>query len=622
MLKINYSPLTLSYADIIDENRFVVPQFQRNVVWKPDRRKDFIDNIKAGDPFGMLLLHLMPDGKYSIIDGLQRITTLRDYNKDKFKYCDCSAIDESSVIDLVKQFLQFQGIPESEPFIMSKTNEIQNYIFEQLKNKEEIYDIIDSTIHTCGLIVPKSEDLKIIKSKINKICTDFNDATDISNLSIIAVNYTGEIENIPRVFYNLNTGAVTLSKYETYAALWSKPLYVVDDKEILDAVKEKYITIQNDSELDVDFDETVLETKGITLFEYCYALSRILRGNKKTPNYSIFTKNGKSTDPMGFELLSLVLGKNVNEAYDLHKLLENVKPEFLIALKDCLTTSVKYIDSVMSEYLTSLGGARILSDNNYMIYHIVVAYIKEYYEIDLVQQTVTIRKKPLSKENFKKYLPYHYLHDCMTNYWKENRQVSDLAKNILDDSLRTKYWYSISNNEWNDVVSEWMEGQLIGTYSLDKNNTAKLFIHYLTLLKFKEAPEAKNWFLSKTLSSENLKVDFEHIAIQETIKNAISVLPIHEQQLFPMSAVGDICYLTAKVNRGKKHYTLYEYVDDRAGYVTDDNFIDFIIYPSKDELSFRSASPDEFIKQYKKFIINRQDKLATEFCTLVKKYCI
>ena len=44
--------------------------------------------------------------------------------------------------------------------------------------------------------------------------------------------YTGPSENLPTIFYNLNTGGVNLSKYETFSSLWDLQRYKLEDKEI------------------------------------------------------------------------------------------------------------------------------------------------------------------------------------------------------------------------------------------------------------------------------------------------------------------------------------------------------------------------------------------------------
>ena len=39
MKKCNYMPITIQMNDVLDDNKFVIPQFQRSVVWKIKRRQ-------------------------------------------------------------------------------------------------------------------------------------------------------------------------------------------------------------------------------------------------------------------------------------------------------------------------------------------------------------------------------------------------------------------------------------------------------------------------------------------------------------------------------------------------------------------------------------------------------
>ena len=69
-----------------------------------------------------------------------------------------------------------------------------------------------------------------------------------------------------------------------------------------------------------------------------------------------------------------------------------------------------------------------------------MSYIKEYYNDDIKTWTVTKRTDTLSINLFRRYLPVHYVYDCITDYWRINRQVSDLTRDINDNAKRQKYW--------------------------------------------------------------------------------------------------------------------------------------------------------------------------------------
>lgn len=62
---------TIKIQENMADKTFVVPRYQRGLVWSDKQRAELIDTIKKGLPFGVLLLYKEKE-KYQIIDGLQR----------------------------------------------------------------------------------------------------------------------------------------------------------------------------------------------------------------------------------------------------------------------------------------------------------------------------------------------------------------------------------------------------------------------------------------------------------------------------------------------------------------------------------------------------------------------
>lgn len=60
------------------------PEFQRNLVWKPTQKSQFIESILVNIPLPPLYVNQRSDGKYIIVDGLQRTSTLAEFVKDQF----------------------------------------------------------------------------------------------------------------------------------------------------------------------------------------------------------------------------------------------------------------------------------------------------------------------------------------------------------------------------------------------------------------------------------------------------------------------------------------------------------------------------------------------------------
>lgn len=87
----------------LNENKsFVVPRYQRGIVWKDSQRAELVDTIKLGLPFGSLLLFKDPDGKYQIIDGLQRSNAIVSFVKTPTQFFDEADIDVSVIRKIVE----------------------------------------------------------------------------------------------------------------------------------------------------------------------------------------------------------------------------------------------------------------------------------------------------------------------------------------------------------------------------------------------------------------------------------------------------------------------------------------------------------------------------------------
>jgi uncharacterized protein with ParB-like and HNH nuclease domain len=77
----------LSFRELIaryDDNELVKPELQRNYVWDRVEASRFIDSILLGLPVPSIFLAKTPDEKLLIIDGYQRIMTVRDFVKGVF----------------------------------------------------------------------------------------------------------------------------------------------------------------------------------------------------------------------------------------------------------------------------------------------------------------------------------------------------------------------------------------------------------------------------------------------------------------------------------------------------------------------------------------------------------
>ena len=63
-----------------------IPQYQRDYVWTLDLKCKFIESLLLGIPMPPLFAFTLDEsGNMELIDGVQRLTTIRDFINNKFK---------------------------------------------------------------------------------------------------------------------------------------------------------------------------------------------------------------------------------------------------------------------------------------------------------------------------------------------------------------------------------------------------------------------------------------------------------------------------------------------------------------------------------------------------------
>ena len=82
------------FVEMIKEGDLeIAPRFQRNFIWDRTRKSRLIESIFLGLPLPTIYLSQYPDGRLTIVDGLQRINTIKDFMEDKFSLCNMEYFD-------------------------------------------------------------------------------------------------------------------------------------------------------------------------------------------------------------------------------------------------------------------------------------------------------------------------------------------------------------------------------------------------------------------------------------------------------------------------------------------------------------------------------------------------
>lgn len=97
--KVNYTPESIfvenkpfsirQMVDFIDKKILILnPEFQRNFIWDRKRQSRLIESIILGFPLPSFYLSQFSDGSLTVVDGLQRLSTIKSFIKDELVLTD------------------------------------------------------------------------------------------------------------------------------------------------------------------------------------------------------------------------------------------------------------------------------------------------------------------------------------------------------------------------------------------------------------------------------------------------------------------------------------------------------------------------------------------------------
>lgn len=124
------------------------PEFQRNLVWTSGQKSKFIESILLNIPLPPLYINQTQNGKYIIVDGLQRTSTIADFLDGKFILGDLKVLSELSGC-------RFGDLPQ---YLQTKIEDKQLliYLIKPSVPLPMIYDIFER-INTGGTQLTRQE---------------------------------------------------------------------------------------------------------------------------------------------------------------------------------------------------------------------------------------------------------------------------------------------------------------------------------------------------------------------------------------------------------------------------------------------------------------------------------
>ena len=522
--------------------RVIIPIFQRGLRWSKDKRREFIDSLKQGFPFGSLLFSRYQNNSnlYSVVDGLQRGSTACDYVFNPFNENNLDDIDED-ILNRIRLTL----FPGNTATRINKN--IQECVFSYLKSKNGFNDIDCADIADNILDEFKSEQesrncSKIIREEIKKHVNALKEEYDkICESKVPIVIYEGPQENLNEIFKRINKQGEPLSQYDIFAATWSQEKKVINEKKIVQNVVNKYLALTEKYSIE-DFDSNEMNSKKeLTAFEYLFGLGKYWYekfGCLKIEK----PKEDDVVNEISFEIVNACINKT-NKISNLDTMLFKLN---INKLQNKIEDAINYVSdaiSVISEFKGNKRGDKVLH-SKYQIISLISYTFREMYDInDLSQKRSSWNN--ISKD-FSKRLREHYVADIISDEWHDGG-----GSKVYIAMNNKKYHEHISKQRWESILDNYYQGQLSNKQSKKfstPTNTDSVILNCIYV----------NLFTANDQLSSDKKFDIEHLATKEKMKKLLSKF---DDFGLPVSCIGNLCYLPEDINRGKKDKTIYEAKD-------------------------------------------------------------
>jgi hypothetical protein len=135
-----------------DDGRLIInPDFQRNLVWKLEQKSKFIESVILNFPLPPIYVNETREGKYIVVDGLQRTTALYEFLHDKFKLKGLEALEHLND----KGFLELKAMSGAYQTKI-EDKKINLYVLRPSVPIEVVYDLFNR-INTGGTQLERQE---------------------------------------------------------------------------------------------------------------------------------------------------------------------------------------------------------------------------------------------------------------------------------------------------------------------------------------------------------------------------------------------------------------------------------------------------------------------------------
>lgn len=566
--------------------KVVVPIFQRGLRWEDSRRAAFIDSLHKGYPFGSLLFakHTIPN-TYSVVDGLQRGSTVCDFVYNPLRKNNLSKIDDETLTNI-----RHALFPNNEMHIIN--DRIELIILEYFDEKKtfdnvDMFELSTKIINNISTMEDRFECAQNINIAIKPFFNNKKAIYErICSSSVPIVVYSGPNELLSEIFNRINVKGIPLNNYEIYAAIWSLEKRVINKAEIVQRVVDKYLSLCIGGYTIDGFDaNAMLVDKELTAFEYLFGLGKYwydtfdcLKVEKRSGNDKV--------NEIGFEIVDACISDSKNIS-NLDKTLYKYNVN---KLQRRIEEAIKFVSESIAVVGNFKGNKRALTvlHSKYQIISLISYTFRQMYDIENLDHK---RESWAIKESmYRKLLLAHYVADIVSNEWHDGG-----GSKVYSVNRDKKYDQAISKQYWESLLENYYQAQLANGQTERFSNPTNADCVILNCVYV-------NIFSANDQLSEK-KFDIEHLATKERMRTLMKKV---EGIRLPVSCIANLCYLPEDINRGKREKTIYEV-----------NGLSLDIETIEEKFSFTTV--DDFSWMYISYSSQNADKLKSNYINFLNK---
>lgn len=524
-------------------NKVTIPEYQRRLVWNQATRKELIQSIKLGFPFGSILVYedivrgqSAADGKryYNLIDGLQRTQALKSYVEYQNGYFTRADL-EDEFIDTISLHLGKAGDEYKDRIRQTIVTWVKGKKSYDTRDGWRTENLVEALIENVLKYASDSTLYRDVYFDLNRnddftrVLGGFLDDVSgevklVLDAKVPVLIYSGPSSELPTVFELLNSKGTALSRYEIYAAQWIDCRQRITNAEVIDAIWKKYETLEDEGfTLDVSEeapDEESRRNRQYTLFDYLFGLGQYLAD--KFPRLFKPVKDDRPSS-VGFNLMTACLGLHVK---DMDQLPAEIRELSWSELERCLLETTRFVDNILKPVLTTPQYGRkqgpIYHSEMMIISMIATAFQVKYSKRDLSQNDGWRVDRRRLKQN----LPMFYLYEILHDDWRGSGDTK------LFDAVRSLRYIDSTPptaQRWAQVLDDWYyDSQISLVHSKDAKRHVRDSRPEYLLLKY--------IFVDRIATTRSYHV--EHI-----IPVALLQSHMREGDEWPINTIGNLALL-------------------------------------------------------------------------------